>query len=175
VAEPEHDTQAVQASAEGVADTDVIEFLGEKFRIATHVGAMPALAFAEASKRGLDTEDMAGMAAVYRMIRDVIHRPPLYDEHGNRVLDPVTGKRAFDESEWNRFEELATDEQADGEQLMAFVEEAMAVISARPRQRRDGSSQSSPGISPRSKASSSSPATREIAGMVPVRDIGRDH
>jgi hypothetical protein len=173
--EPEHTTQSVQAAVEGVPDTaDVVEFLGEKFRIAENVGAMPMLAFANASKRGLDTEDMAGLAAMYAMIRGVIHRPKLFDEHGNRVLDPVTGKPAHDESEWQRFEALAEDEGADGEQLMEFVSEAMAVISARPPRRRGISAPSSPSTSPKSKASSSSPVMREIPGMIPVRDIGRD-
>jgi hypothetical protein len=171
---PEHTTQSVQAAVEGAPDTaDVVEFLGEKFRIAENIGAMPLLAFANASKKGLDTEDMAGMAAMYAMIRDVIHRPKLYDEHGQRVTDEVTGKPAHDESEWQRFEELAIDEQADGEQLMEFVSEVMGVISARPPKRRGISSASSPTISPKSRASSSSPAIRAIDGMVPVADIGR--
>jgi hypothetical protein len=174
--EPQHTTQSVQAAVEGAPETgDVIAFMGEKFRIAESVGAMPMLAFAKASKSGLDTEDMAGMAAMYSMIRDVIHRPKLYDEHGNRVVDEVTGKPAHDESEWRRFEELATDEQADGEELMTFVSEAMAVISARPPKRRGISSASSPTTSPRSKGSSSSPVTHpQIDGLTDVRDIGRD-
>lgn len=173
--EPEHTTQSVQAAVEGAPDTaDVVEFLGEKFRIAENIGAMPLLAFANASKKGLDTEDMAGMAAMYAMIRDVIHRPKLYDEHGQRIVDEVTGRPAHDESEWRRFEELAIDEQADGEQLMEFVSEVMGVISARPPKRRGISSASSPTISPKSRASSSSPAIRAIDGMVPVADIGRD-
>lgn len=176
VDEPEHTTQSVQAAVEGAPETgDVVGFLGEKFRIAENVGAMPGLAFADASKRGLDSGDLAGMAAMYRMIRDVIHRPKLFDDNGKRVVDEVTGKPAFDESEWRRFEEHATDEQADGEDLMEFVGEAMAVISARPPKRRGNSSASSPTTSPRSKGSSSSPATRPaISGMTDVRDIGRD-
>jgi hypothetical protein len=37
--EPEHTTQSVQAAVEGVTDTgDVIEFMGEKFRIAENAG-----------------------------------------------------------------------------------------------------------------------------------------
>src|SRR4051794_13358253 len=135
---------------------------------------MPMLAFAAASKRGLDTEDMAGMAAMYAMIRDVIHRPKKFDDNGNRGMDEGTGRPAFDESEWRRFEELAIDEQADGEQLMEFVSEVMGVISARPPKRRGISSASSPTTSAKSKASSSSPVMREIPGMVPVADIGRD-
>jgi hypothetical protein len=176
VDEPEHTTQSVQAAVEGAPETgDVISFLGEKFRIAENVGAMPGLAFADASKRGLDSGDMAGMAALYRMIRDVIYRPKLFDANGERVIDEITGKPAFDESEWRRFEEHAIDEQADGEDLMEFVGEAMAVISARPPKRRGNSSAPSPITSPRLKESSSSPATRrEISGMTNVRDIGRD-
>jgi hypothetical protein len=119
-----------------------------------------------------DTADVVEFLGA--MIRDVIHRPKLYDDNGNRVIDEVTGKPAHDESEWQRFEELAIDEQADGEQLMEFVSEVMGVIAARPPKRRGISSASSPTTSPKSRASSSSPGMREIPGMVPVADIGRD-
>jgi hypothetical protein len=111
---------------------------------------------------------------MYAMIRGVIWRNPLFDENGVRVIDPLTDEPAFDESEWNRFERHAINENADGEELMEFVGKAMAVLSARPRKRREISSDGSPQTSERSKADSSSPVTRpDLAGLVPVRDMGR--
>lgn len=162
-----------QASAEGVVveDFDTIEFFGEKFRLADRVGMMPLLAFGNAAKSGLDSDDFEGMAAMYRLIRSVIHRPPLIDEHGQRRVDE-NGKALRDESEWNRFQALAEDELAEGEDIMAFVNQAMEVMSARPRSRPGISSATSPTTSERSKAASSWPDTDpRMQGMVPISDF----
>lgn len=169
-------TQSVQAAAEGVviSEGETIEFLGDKFRLAENVGMMPMLAFANASKKGLSTDDMAGLAAMYDLIRDVIWREPLFDDKGVRVVDVLTGEPAWDESEWLRFERHAIDEKADGEALMGFVGQAMEVLAARPRKRREISSGGSPRTSQSSKEPSSSPVTRpDLAGFVDVRDLGR--
>jgi hypothetical protein len=170
-------TQDVQAAAEGVVhgeeSYDTVEFFGQKFRLAEKVALMPLLAFANAGKRGLDSDDMTGMAALYSVIRSVVHRPPLYDDHGQRQVDE-NGRTIRDESEWNRFEELAEDEQAEGEELMAVVNQAMEIMAARPRKPREISSGSSRPTSEKSKASSFSPAMPpEVAGLTPVADLGR--
>jgi hypothetical protein len=169
-------TQSVQASAEGIVldgEGDFVAFLGEKFRLADRVGIMPLLAFANASKKGLDSDDMEGLAAMYSLIRSVIHRPPLRDEHGQRVVDE-NGKPLHDESEWARFEQLADDELAEGDDIMVFVNQAMEVMSARPRKPREISSGGSRPTSPKSKEGSSSPVRPpEVDGLVPVADLGR--
>lgn len=167
-------THDVQAASEGVViDADHIEFFGEKFRLADSIGMMPLLRFANASKNGLDSEDMEGMAAMYAMIRDVIHRPALFEADGTtRILDPLTGKPAYDEHEWNRFVETATDSKAEGEDIMGFINQAMPVIAARPRKRPGDSSPSQPQISPTSKDGSSSPATdARMQGLTNVADV----
>ena len=170
---PEHDTQSVQAAAEGVVEGDWVEFLGQKFRLADKIGLMPMLAFANASKKGLDTDDMEGLAAMYSLIRSVIYRPPLYDEHGQRQVDE-SGKPQRDESEWERFSQLADDESAEGEDLMDFVSDAMAVVAARPRTPREISSDGSRPTSEKLRGVSSLPATIPGAdGLTPVADLGR--
>jgi hypothetical protein len=151
-------------------DFDSVEFFGQKFRLAERVGIMPMLAFGNASKRGLDSDDMEGLAAMYSLIRSVIHRPALTDEHGQRQVD-VNGKALRDESEWTRFAELAEDELAEGEDVMEFVNRAMEVMSARPRRRREISSGTSPTTSEKSKAVSSSRATPPPPGLVRVADL----
>ncbi len=168
-------SHSVQAAAEGVvhSDGDFVTFLGERFRLAERVSMMPMLAYANASNEGADSDDMKGLAAMYSLIRSVVHRPPLIDEHGVRQTDPETGERLYDESEWQRFSRLAEDELADGEDLMGFVGDAMEILSARPRKRREVSSAGSPPISAKSRPASYSRAIPQADGLVPVSELGR--
>lgn len=160
-----------QAAAEGVMeDFDTIEFFGEKFRLADRVSMMPMMAFGMAAKQGMDSNDMDGLAAMYRMIRAVIHRPALLDEHGQARVDE-SGRKLRDESEWNRFQQVADDELADGDDIMTFVNKAMEVMSARPTQRPGISSASSPTTSENSRAVSSSPVTQPPPGLTRVADL----
>lgn len=168
----EPDAHQVQSAAEGVVEDDgMVELLGEKFRLAERVALMPLLSFANASKRGVDSDDMEGMAAMYALIRAVIHRPVLRDEQGKPQRDEA-GKVVCDETEWTRFVEHADDMQAEGGELMEAVGHAMSVISARPRKRREISSGGSPRTSEKSRAGSSSPDTR-LESLVSVADLGR--
>lgn len=193
VAAGEPTTQSVQGEVEGAPvldETNSMEFMGERFRMAENVGLMPLLRFANASKAGLDSDDFEGMAAMYAMIRGVIHRPPLIEPEkveappgsGNWVDNPhageaqrdVNGKRLYDETEWHRFQEFAEDEGAEGEELMKFVGDVMGFIAARPRKRRAVSSSSSPATSQSSRGSSSLPATIPGGGeLTDVRTLGR--
>lgn len=172
---PDDTTHSVQTAAEGVVidDGDYLTFCGEKFRLADRVGIMPMLAFGMASKQGLDSDDMEGLAALYSLIRSVIHRPPQFDEHGERKRDE-NGKVLRDESEWHRFQALAEDELVEGEDLMEFVNQAMEVMSARPRKPREASSATSRPISGSSKAASSSQGTPPGAdGLTPIHALVR--
>jgi hypothetical protein len=110
---------AVQAGIEGVpVNVDgLIRFQGSTFRIAEKVGLMPMLKFAHAASSGATEDDMEGMAAMYAMIRDCI-----------------------DPQDWPRFERVAMDTHAEGEELMAVVEAVLEAVSARPTQPPSGSS-----------------------------------
>lgn len=165
-------THEIQSAAEGVTvDFDVAEFYGQKFRLAERVSMMPLLAFGNAAKQGLDTDDMAGMAAMYRMIRSVIHRPAVIGPDGQPQRDESTGEIVRDESEWNRFERVADDELAEGEELMSFVNQAMEVMAARPTKRRSISADTSPPTSERSRGDSSSRGNPALLGMTRVADL----
>jgi hypothetical protein len=110
---------------------------------------------------------------MHSLIRSVVHRPPLLDEHGKQQVD-VNGKKLRDETEWNRFLDLAEDELADGEEIMDFVNRAMEVMSARPTKPRELSSGGSRTTSASSRAGSSSPAMHpDVAGLTPVANLGR--
>lgn len=172
-------TGDVQASVEGAVEVDetgTIEFLGKRFRLAERVGLMPMLAFAAASKKGLDSDTMEGLAAMYALIRDVLDqtRPQEHDADGKPVFDDDGSPRWGGPSEFMRFEAHCYDEQADGEELMKFISDAMSIVSARPRKRREISSGGSPRTSEKSKAVSSSRATWPGAeDLMDVRDVGR--
>jgi hypothetical protein len=158
----ERAVQEMQAAAEGVALTDKVEFFGEEYRLAARVGLMPMLKFAHAANRGVGADDMEGMAALYAIIRDVVYRgePPCGDceackeaagLNNGDVPAAVPGCQYFEEGDWDRFERAAIDEQADGDQLLDFVHEAIEQISARPTNARSGSSSRARSTSPKSK------------------------
>lgn len=164
-----------QAAAEGVVleDGDYLEFYGEKFRLADKVGLAPMIRFGMAANRGLDSDDMEGLAAMYSLIRSVIHRPPLVDDHGQQQVDE-NGRKLRDETRWNYFLEIAEDELAGGDDIMAFVNKAMEVMAARPTKPRELSSGGSRTTSASSRAASSSQVMPpEVAGLRPVADLGR--
>jgi hypothetical protein len=96
---------------------DQIEFLGRGFTVAAKVGLMPLLRFAKAAKSGLDSSDVEGMAAMYDLLQQCI-----VDE------------------EWAAFEQHATTQRADDEDLMDFIKRVMAVLSGRPTKRPSDSS-----------------------------------
>lgn len=168
-------THEIQAAAEGVVldEADTVTFFGETFKLAEGVSIMPMMEFALAAKNGLDSDDMAGLSAMYKLVRSVISRPPMFDENGQRQRDE-NGKMLRDEAEWNRFSTLAEDELADGDDIMAVVNQAMEKLSARPSKPREVSSASSRPISETSKPVLSSPVMPPQAdGLTPVGDLGR--
>lgn len=179
--EPVDTTQSVQSAVEGVVeeedDPSLVEFMGKRFRMADNVALMPLLKFAHASKKGLDSDDMEGLDAMYRLIRSTLDRTkvqavgdtgePEFDEAGDPVWDGP--------SQWELFEEHADETGAEGQDLMDFVNKVMPLISARPRKPRGDSAHSSRQISATSRGSSSSPDTDpRYAGLTPVADLGKD-
>lgn len=172
-----HDVQAAVEGAPVMDDGESVEFLGERFRLAETIGLMPLLAFANASKSGMDSDDMDGLAAMYALIRDTVDQTRVQqtDEDDKPVFDEAGAPVWAGPSDWMRFERHAIDTKAEGEDLMDFISKAMGVISARPRKRRGSSSDSSPRTLPSSRASSSLPGTppTQAAELTAVADIGR--
>lgn len=166
-ARPEVTTQEVQAAVEGVGqelldETNSLEFMGRRFRLAESIGLMPLLKFAHAAKQGLSSDDMEGLSAMYLLIRSCVDR---------------TKPDENTPSQWDLFEQYAIDVNADGDDLSGMINKAVQVISARPPKRRGDSSPSSTPTSENGKASSSSPGTRRVPpgfeDMTPVADLGR--
>ena len=190
VARPQPTTQDVQARDEGVTTGSHIDFLGQRFRLAESVGLMPLMQFAQAAKRGVDTDDMDGLAAMYVVIRDCIHRPVRIEPDmlvdgeqmtpnpraGQPVVDDDTGEVVCDEAEWERFQRHAINVKAEGEDLNEFLSDAVKAISARKAPRRGNSSAGSPSTSERSRAASSSQAVPlpnhpDAADLVNIADM----
>jgi hypothetical protein len=175
-------TQDVQLVAEGVVeydDTNSLEFMGKRFGLSETIGLMPLLKFAHAAKAGLDSDDMEGLEAMYLLIKACLDRSQTQavDADGKPVFD-ASGAPVWDgPSQWDLFEAHAIDVDADGDDLSGFINQAVTVVSARPRKRRGGSSASSPQTSPSSKASSSSPGIRPappgFEGLTPVGSLGQ--
>jgi hypothetical protein len=133
----------LQAASEGVVvDADTIEFMGERFKMGQRIGLMPLLKFAHVSNKGVQADDMAGLAAMYEMIKDCIAP-----------------------NEWERFERIAIEKQAESEDLLEVVSNTIEVLSARPTRQRSGSSTGSRPTSASSKVSSIRPAPEGLSPL----------
>jgi hypothetical protein len=184
-----HDIQAAEEGAQQgqvVVDGDKVRFLDRYFRISESVGLMPLLRFAHSARHGVDATDPKGLIALYDMIADCVDqtRPQKVIVHPvtkQPVIDQETGRPKTEddgESEWDRFQDYATEMKADDEDLMEFVGQVIEVLSARPKRRRGSSSAGPDTTLPNSKESSpsqvSGPRVPEgIEGLVPVDELVR--
>lgn len=116
-----------------------IQFEGESFELASKVGLMPMMRFAHLAQKGLDSNDMEGLAAIYDLLRAVIA-----------------------DDAWGRFQEHAVATRADGDDLLAVVSQAVATISERPTNRPADSSDGPTTTSPSSAGGSSSRVVRRL-------------
>lgn len=111
-----------------------IDFAGETFRLADKIGLMPLMRFAHVSRRGVDSNDMEGLAAIYDLL-----------------------KQCIADDDWGRFEDAAMTSRADGDELLEVVSRAVQAISERPTQEPSDSSDGQPITSGSSTDGSSSP------------------
>lgn len=164
---PDPTTHEVQALAElgpataGVIDDERIEFIGESFRLATRPATMALLKFSNAADAGLDSMEVAGLAALYAVIRGCIL------DHDPNTRRPTEASL----KEWARFERHADEVGADGDELMEFVTTAMERINARPQRRPGPSSAGPPTTSGGSKASPTLPDTGDLGGLISVDSL----
>jgi len=175
--------QEVQAAAEGVEiidDRPRVELKGRSFGIASSVGLMPLMKFAMTARKGVESDDLEGLAAMYSLIRDCIDqtRPQkaVLDDDGEPLVQdgkPVTEDDG--PSEWDRFEQHAIDSKAEAEDLFGVVSKVIEALSARKAPRPGDSSAGPPTTSASSKAISSSTAPPRVPEgfeeMVPVADL----
>lgn len=91
------------------ADAGTVELAGRAFRVSDKVGMMPLMRFARVAQKGAGAGDMEGLAAMYDFIQSVVAQ-----------------------DEWAAFQEHATDQRVDNDELLGFVRDAMSIIAARP-------------------------------------------
>ena len=120
---------------------DLVEFYGEKFTMADRIGLMPLMRFAKFAKAGVDSADMAGLAAMYDLLE--------------QCIDPA---------DWERFEACADKHRADGEELLEVVTAVIERLTDRPTTRPSTSSDGPQTTGTSSTASSSSDASRLLPG-----------
>ena len=111
-----------------------LDFAGETFRLADKIGLMPLMRFAHVSRRGVDSNDMEGLAAIYDLL-----------------------KQCLADEEWARFEDHATAVRADGDDLLGVVSQAIEAIAERPTKEPSDSSDGPTRMSGSSTDGSSSP------------------
>lgn len=116
-----------------------LTFAGESFRLADKIGLMPLMRFAHVSRRGVDSNDMEGLAAIYDLL-----------------------KQCVADEDWDRFEDHATTTRADGDDLLEVVSQAVQAIAERPTQE---PSDSSDGPTRTSGSSAGGSSSRVIARL----------
>lgn len=132
---PEAEALLCPGCAEREPDTI---FLGtEGFRASGTIGHLALLAFARAAQTGISTEDMAGLAAMHRLLETVVHP-----------------------DDWQRFNEVADRDHVEIETLLACIAGAVAGGS-RPTSRSSASSDGPLSTKASSPAGSFWPVVRE--------------
>lgn len=111
-----------------------VELAGKRFPIREQgVSLLALMKFATIAKAGKTSDDMEGLAALYKLLRSCI-----------------------DPAEWDAFEDHANDVGADGEALMHVVTDAVSAAAARPTQQRSRSQDGPSTTAPSSAGDSSS-------------------
>jgi hypothetical protein len=119
-----------------------LEFAGESFEVSDRIGLMPLLRFAHFARAGVDSNEMEGLASMYDILQQVIA-----------------------ESDWDRFQDHATEVRADEDELMGVIPAAIQLITARPTRQPSDSSDGLPTTSVSSPVDSSSQVIARLEGQ----------
>lgn len=92
-----------------MADTERFDFLGRSFGVAERVSTLALMRFAKAASGGVESDDMAGLAAMYDLLQ--------------QLVEP---------SEWAVFEAHADAQRAQPDDVLAVIQEVLPLIAGRP-------------------------------------------
>ena len=99
--------EAVEGNVVGKKEYDEVKLGDKKFRVREKIGAMAMFKWSAASE--LTTEDPRALGAIYAMLRSVIMK-----------------------EDWTEFEDYALDNDADAEELLNVITEALEIVAGRP-------------------------------------------
>ena len=116
-----------------MSDRAQVEFAGEQFACADSIALMALMRFAHVASTGTDSNDLAGLAAMYELLEQCIAA-----------------------EDWERFQQVAMRTKAKGDELMGVVGKVIQALSARPTERPSDSSDGPTSIEPSSEDVSSS-------------------
>lgn len=125
-----------------------VEFMGEQFAMSDRIGVMPLMRFAKTAAAGTQSNDMAGLVALYDLLE--------------QCIDPA---------DWPRFEQHAMTSRADSADLMQVTTTVFRVLSGRPTKRPSDSSDGPQRTEASSTAGSSSPAIRLLTGRPDLQAV----
>lgn len=97
--------------------SETVEFLGREFALADRVSNLAVMRFAKVASQGVDSDDMAGLAAMYDLLE--------------QCIDP---------GQWHAFEAHADKERAQSDDLLELLQEVLPRIANRPTGRPSDSS-----------------------------------
>lgn len=117
----------------------VVTLKGSTFRVHPDPGVMPLMTFAHHAARGTDSFDMAGLAAIYDLLKSCIV-----------------------DADWARFAQKAVDSRADADELLDVVKQVMGGATERPTVRPSDSSVGPQAESVPSAEGSSSAVVRRL-------------
>lgn len=94
-----------------------VSFFGEDYEIAEKIGLMPLMRFAKVARGGVDSGDIEALAVMLDLLEQCVAP-----------------------HEWQRFQDAADKNRADGDELFAVITKVFEVLSERPTSRPTDSS-----------------------------------
>lgn len=118
-----------------------ITFCDQTFHLVEFTGAMPWMRFAKASRAGVDTDSMEGLALIYDLL-----------------------KASIVDEEWPLFEQIAIDNRCDNDTMWKALTDVLEARTERPTERPSVSSDgpSTPSQPPRSEDDYTSQVVRNL-------------
>lgn len=155
-------TAAVREHAREQGELDTFTFHGERFALAPEIGTLPLMKFAAAADSGLDSDELAGLSAMYDLIRSCLVSEAVRDGEGNVLAEG-----------WPRFERVCIDQRVSTEDLFGLVTRLVQAMTGRPTRQPSDSPVSPSSTSPMSRsdavpAREAWDARMRAAGMLPV-------
>lgn len=161
---------AAARDADPNVEPDEFRFYGHSFGVAQEVGAMPLLRFAAIADAGTQADELAGLAAMYELLRDCLVPEPVEVATGRMV--EVEGQMVAEMRTlhgWPKFQKVAADNKVDADELMRVCGAVYQAITGRPTRRPSASADGSPETTESSREPSFSEASSPLGNVPPIQ------